>query len=245
MRSVLTYYYLLSGFEGLSISRSKNTLYALLQSATIQDGGDDKSTARYTRLLGWDVSGVSTETGEGAATLVEEYVVPLPLSDKGNAQGASEALFVGEGVFLVLARDGDGQGGDDNNSKYRLVCFVFSERGRELNGRTDSILLICRQADLVSILPPATNIANTEFDSPMFPIAKDGVLNKTITPAAYLSFVDMIDDDELERFGVHNGQSRFLAPPSLAELVLLRQTKRSNSARRKMGKLGSSTSARR
>jgi hypothetical protein len=127
------------------------------------------------------VSGVSTVTGKGDAVLVEEYVVPLPLSGKGNAQGANEALFVGEGVFLVLARDGDGRGGDDNKSKYR-------------------------QADLVSILPPATNIANTDFDSPMFPIAKDGVLNKTITPAAYTSFIDMIDDDELKRFGLHNGK---------------------------------------
>lgn len=86
----------------------------MLQGATIQDGGDDKSTSRYTRLLAWNVSDPTVQP-----KLVGEWVVPLALSSKGNTQTANELHFVSPGVFLALARDGDGRGGDDTNSKYR------------------------------------------------------------------------------------------------------------------------------
>lgn len=87
----------------------------MLQSATIQDGGDDKSTSRFTRLFAYDISSPSTVR----PSLKGEWVVPLPLSDKDNTLAASEIHFVSNNVFFVLARDGDGHGGDDNNSKYK------------------------------------------------------------------------------------------------------------------------------
>jgi hypothetical protein len=141
----------------------------------IQDGGNDKSTARYTRLLAWDVSGSSS----ARPPLIGEWVVPLPLSSKGDAQSASELHFVSPGVFLVLARDSDGRAGDDTKSGYK-------------------------QADLISI-SGATDIHNTEFDDPANPIAKKGKLNSLITPATYVSFVNYIDATQLSRFGLHNG----------------------------------------
>ncbi|KAI9441280.1 hypothetical protein H4582DRAFT_2055239 [Lactarius indigo] len=39
------------GFEGLTISSDGNMLYALLQSASVQDGGSEKKTSCYTRLV--------------------------------------------------------------------------------------------------------------------------------------------------------------------------------------------------
>ncbi|RDB14561.1 hypothetical protein Hypma_016290 [Hypsizygus marmoreus] len=161
------------GFEGLTLDKSKQVLYAMLQSATIQDGGNDKSTSRYTRLVAYDVSNPSVRP-----PLVGEWIVPLPLSDKGNTQGCSEIHFVSPGVFLALSRDGDGRGGDDNNSKYK-------------------------QADLFSIAG-ATDIRNTKFDDPANPIAKKGKLDKSITPATYASFVNYIERTGLARFGLHN-----------------------------------------
>lgn len=104
----------ISGFESLTIDTTTNTLYAMLQSALMQDGGNDKSTSRYTRLFAWDVSNPSV-----SIQLVGEWVVPLPLSDKGNTEECNEIHFLGAGVFLALSRDGDGRGGDDNNSKYK------------------------------------------------------------------------------------------------------------------------------
>lgn len=162
------------GLEGLTVDSTGNTLYALLQSATIQDGGDDKGSSRFTRLFAWDISNPSTVR----PPLVGEWVVPLPQNSKGNTLGASELHFVSPNIFLALSRDGDGHGGDDNNSAYK-------------------------QADLVDITK-ATNIAGTKFDSSSNPVAKSGKLDKSVTAATYTGFVDMIDDDQLARFGLHN-----------------------------------------
>ncbi|KAI0371998.1 hypothetical protein BV20DRAFT_135428 [Pilatotrama ljubarskyi] len=164
------------GFEGLTLDASGKTLYALLQSATIQDGGSDKSTSRFTRLLAYDVSDALLVR----PTLIGEWVVPLPQNKKGNTLAASEVHFVSEGVFLVLSRDGDGHGGDDDNSSFK-------------------------QADLLDITN-ATDIHGTNFDDPSRPIANDGKLDKSITPGTYVSFVDFIDNTQLGRFGVHNGK---------------------------------------
>lgn len=106
--------HLTSGFEGLTIDPTTNTLYAMLQSATIQDGGSDKSTSRFTRLLAYDVSNPLVEV-----PLIGEWVVPLPQSSGGNTEACSEIHFLGAGVFLALSRDGDGRGGDDNKSSYK------------------------------------------------------------------------------------------------------------------------------
>ncbi|KAF5359713.1 hypothetical protein D9756_002857 [Leucocoprinus leucothites] len=160
------------GFEGLTIDPTTGRIYAMLQAATIQDGGDDKSTSRYTRLLAFDVQG-------NQSTLAGEWVVPLPLSPKDNTETCNEIAFVGNGVFFALSRDGDGRGGDDNNSKYK-------------------------NADLFSIRN-ATDIHGTKFDSPAHPIASNGKLDSSITPATYVPFISFVDDDQLARFGLHNG----------------------------------------
>ncbi|KAJ3567531.1 hypothetical protein NP233_g6310 [Leucocoprinus birnbaumii] len=160
------------GFEGLTIDPSTGRIYAMLQSATIQDGGDDKSTSRYTRLVAYDVQG-------DTSTLAGEWIVPLPQSSKGNTRGCSEIHFVSDGVFLALSRDGNGRGDDDDDSDYK-------------------------NADLFSI-KGATDIHGTKFDSPSTPASPGGKLDKSITPATYVSFVSLIDDDQLKRFGLHNG----------------------------------------
>ncbi|KDQ11358.1 hypothetical protein BOTBODRAFT_189903 [Botryobasidium botryosum FD-172 SS1] len=160
------------GFEGLTSSPSGSTLYALLQSATIQDGGADKSTSRHTRLLSWNV------TPSGSATLAGEWVVALPQSKKDNTRGQSEIIYLNDKQFLVLARDGDGNGSDEIKSSYK-------------------------SADLIDITS-ATDIHGTKFDSST-PISPGGVLDKSITPATYTAFVDYLDKDQLKRFGLHNG----------------------------------------
>ncbi|KAF9002928.1 esterase-like activity of phytase-domain-containing protein [Cyathus striatus] len=162
------------GFEGLTFDVSTGTLYAMLQSATIQDGGDDKSTSRFTRLFAWNVANLASP-----ATLVGEWVVPLPQSSKGNTEACSEIHFVSPNIFFALSRDGDGHGGDDNKSSYK-------------------------QADLFSIAN-ATDIHGFKFDDPANPIAKKGKLDKSITPATYVSFVNFLDSTQLARFGLHNG----------------------------------------
>ncbi|OBZ77982.1 hypothetical protein A0H81_01866 [Grifola frondosa] len=164
------------GFEGLTADPSGTTLYALLQSATIQDGGNNKSTSRYTRLLAYDIS----DPLVARPMLVGEFVVPLPQSKKGKTRAASELHFVSDDIFLVLSRDGDGHGGSSDKSSYK-------------------------QADLLDI-STATDIHATKFDDPRNPIATNGTLDGSITPGTYVSFVSFIDDTQLARFGLHNGK---------------------------------------
>ncbi|KAL1715163.1 esterase-like activity of phytase-domain-containing protein [Schizophyllum commune] len=167
-------------FENLTLDPATQTLYAMLQSATVQDGGDDDETSRHTRLLAYDVSGVSTADGTGNASYVGEWVVQLPVSgNKGKTRKASEIHFVSNGTFLVLCRDGKGAGDDDSKAKYKNIG-LFSLSG-------------------------ATDISNSAFDDPANALAKGGELVDSVSAAEVIDFIDLIDDDELERFGLHNG----------------------------------------
>lgn len=115
--SLETQYLHHEGFEGLTIDESTQTLYTMLQSATIQDGGHD---SRFTRLFAYGVSNPAV-----VPPLVGEWVVPLPLSARGKVEACSEIHFVSPGIFLALSRDGDGRGGGDNKSKYKCVFLFF------------------------------------------------------------------------------------------------------------------------
>jgi len=183
----------IEGFEGLTFDVDTHTLYVMLQSATIQDGGISKTTSRYTRLFAYDVGSPITKP-----ELVGEWVVPLPRSSKGNTQACSEIHFVSPGIFLALSRDGDGRGGSGTKSGYKCVSVLFS---------VERLLIVKpapRQADLFSIAS-ATDIHGSKFDSPANPIAVGGVLDSSITPANYVSFVNYLDSTQLARFGLHNG----------------------------------------
>lgn len=87
----------------------------MLQSATIQDGGNKKSNSRYTRLLAYDIS----QPTEIRPALVAEYIVPLPQDSDGKTLGASEISFISDQLFLVLSRDSNGHGGDATESTYK------------------------------------------------------------------------------------------------------------------------------
>lgn len=102
------------------MSPDGNTLFALLQSATIQDGGSGKSTSRFTRLLAYDV----THELPSTPPIIGEWVVPLPLDSKENTLAQSEMHFISQNIFFVLARDGDGHGGSSDKSSYKSVQIL-------------------------------------------------------------------------------------------------------------------------
>jgi len=167
------------GFEGLALSADGKQLYALLQSATIQDGGEGGSSPkRYnTRFLSYDISDVK------APKLSAEYVVQLPrfkdAKGKQLVAAQSEIHALDDHRFLVIARDsGHGQGLKDADSVYRGID-LFDTTG-------------------------ATNIAGTDFDKAK-PVAPGGELDAAVTPVKYGRFIDMNDNTQLGRFGLHNG----------------------------------------
>lgn len=167
------------GLEGLTLSPDGKTLFALLQSATRQDGGaGGASTTRFnTRLLAYDIAGATP-------VLRGEYVFQLPATR--TAAGAtlvcaqSEILAINNTQFLVIARDsGFGHTSVIPASQYRKI--------------------------LVYDISGATNIAGTKFDDPAHPIAPAGVLDSSIRPATRTEFIDINDSAQLAKFRLHNG----------------------------------------
>ncbi|TEY78300.1 hypothetical protein BOTCAL_0050g00320 [Botryotinia calthae] len=171
------------GFEGLSISSDGKTLYTLLQAANNQEGGLKSQTERYTRFLSYDISDPRNPL------YLSEYVVSLPLwtdptasaSKNPKTAAQSEIHALPNGQFLILARDsGSGNGQDSTESIYR-------------------------QIDIFDI-SNATNVKGTKYDCASCAIASSkGVLGSGIKTATYCPWLDVNDNEELERFGVHNG----------------------------------------
>jgi hypothetical protein len=112
------------GFEGLTTSPCGESLYVLLQSAPVQDGGPSKATNRHTRFLKYNVKNLNR------IKLEAEYIVPLPQSSKGNTLAQSELLWLNDNQFLVLARDGNGAGDPDTGAKYKCVS-LYSINARQ------------------------------------------------------------------------------------------------------------------
>ncbi|WP_222873027.1 esterase-like activity of phytase family protein [Hankyongella ginsenosidimutans] len=142
------------GLEGLSLAPDGKTLIAVLQSAAIQDlnSASINTTRRTTRIVTYDISDLDNPVVTG------EYALQLPtyLNANGNVRVAaqSEILALSPTRFLILPRDGAGQGNADPLSRYRQVDIVdFAD---------------------------ATNVLNTPDEAQ---IAPNGVLKDSITPA--------------------------------------------------------------
>ncbi|KAJ8110293.1 hypothetical protein ONZ43_g5907 [Nemania bipapillata] len=175
------------GFEGLSVSADGKSLYVLLQAATVQEGGLNKQTERYTRFLRYDVS------NKLAPVYVGEWIVPLPLYNDPTAKPSknpkvaaqSEILALDNGQFFVLSRDSDaGNGQDVTQSVYRQMD-VF-----DIAGATN-----IKATGIYDCADPTCAVAD----------ADTGVLTGGITVATYCSFLDFNVNVQLNRFNVHNG----------------------------------------
>ncbi|KAL8691792.1 MAG: hypothetical protein Q9218_003068 [Villophora microphyllina] len=171
------------GLEGLTISPDGKTLYALMQSALINDGGPDNPNRRQARLLEYDISNAKKPE------YIHEYVVTLPLwtdptakkSKQTKVAAQSEIHALGNNQFFILARDsGAGHGQSSSTSIYRHI----------------DIFDISSATDIRSMTNDATN---GSIASPT------GVLNPGITAATYCSFLDFNVNSELDKFGLHNG----------------------------------------
>lgn len=108
------------------------------------------------------------------------YVVQLPLTPKGKVAGQSEIHFISNTQFLVLARDSDaGRGLKDTESKYRNADVFDISKATNIKDKYDS------------------------FDSQI--ASREGVLKAEITPATYCPWLSYNNNEQLGRFGVHNG----------------------------------------
>lgn len=176
------------GMEGVSVSPDGTRLFAVLQSATLQDNPTNQAVRRNnTRVLVYDISANRTPTSP-----VAEYVLQLPVfNNSATGVGAatttaaqSEILALNNTQFLVLSRDGNGRG---TNGNANAIAFK-------------SVLLV----DITG----ATNIAGTAFagTTPISTSAAangSGALVPGITPVQQIELVNMLNTAQLSRFGIN------------------------------------------
>lgn len=173
------------GLEGMAVTPDGTRLFALLQSATVQDtSGASQQTRNHTRLFVYDIAGDNRE----APVLVGEYVVRLPQIDlNGNNSGLdgtaaqSEIVALGQSSFLMLPRDGNGLG------KGTTLPIVFK-----------SVQLV----DFAS----ATNVLG-QFDGIGQAVSPAGVLADGVNAAAAAEIINMLQPDDLAKFGLNANTS--------------------------------------
>lgn len=169
------------GLEALTVSPDGTRLFAILQSATIQDtAGANAATRNNTRVLVYDISKTRTPKAP-----VGHYVLQLPtVRENGDGKPAdvtaaqSEALALNDTQLLVLARDGNGRGKGTTNAA------VFK-----------SVLLV----DLAG----ATNLAGTSHDQGVEPVARDGMLVAGIKPVGQVELINLLNPVQLAKFGMN------------------------------------------
>jgi len=179
------------GLEGLSVSPDGKRLFAVLQSATLQDNPTNVAVRRNnTRVLIYDIGTNRTPT-----TPVAEYVLQLPVYNNsatgtGNANATaaqSEVLALNNTQFLVLSRDGNGRGTNGNANQ---IAFK-------------SVLLV----DVTG----ATNIAGTAYSTGTNPTPisttaaanGSGALAAGIVPVKQVELVNMLNTAQLTKFGIN------------------------------------------
>lgn len=170
------------GMEGVTLSPDGTRLFAVQQSASVQDSvAANQATRLNTSVLIYDVGTNPTPTAPSA-----HYVLQLPTFDRDGVgdvadrtAAQSEVLALNNTQFLMLTRDGNGV----DNGDTRPIVFK-------------SIYLV----DVTG----ATNIAGTAFETTTnTPIAPNGVLSPTITPVQSVQFVNILNTEQLTRFGLN------------------------------------------
>jgi len=171
------------GAEGMSLSPDGRTLFVMMQSALIQDSATGNAAGRVnTRVLAYDVS-----KDPAPAQPKAHHVIQLPAYDADGKGGApnrtaaqSEIVALDDHRFLMLSRDGAGQGADNKNP------IVYK-----------SILLV----DLTN----ATNLAGTEYETGTSSLLQDRTstaLRPEIIPADRIELINMLNAPQLARLGL-------------------------------------------
>jgi hypothetical protein len=164
------------GFEGMSVAPGGKTLFVMSQSALVQDL--DPANIKPTRR---NVRLLEYDIS-GAPRLIHEYVVQLPLYADGNKQSIaaqSEMLALNDHQMLLLCRDsGGGFTAKRDASAYRVISMIDTGGASDIAGR---------------------------FDAAGQAVAPGGNLRADIRPSRMTPLLDINDNAELARFGLHNG----------------------------------------
>ncbi len=198
------------GMEAVDITPDGKFLVSMLQSATRQDTpGNLDQNRSYTRLFVYDI----TKTGTPSAP-VGHYLVELPtFSSKGVNAAAnktaaqSEIVALSSSTFMVLTRDGNGNGAGNAGPKTSSSTVGYADNP-----------LVFKSIALVSTAN-ATNLAGTVYETGYTP-AVTGT-GSTLAPVAGIvaatttDFVNLLNVQQLVRFGLNMNTVSTLGAASL------------------------------
>ena len=189
------------GMEAVDITPDGKFLVSMLQSATRQDNPGNKDFNRaYTRLFLYDITKNATPTAP-----TEHYLVELPVT-RSKGDGAipnktaqqSEIVALSKSSFLVLTRDGNGNG--SGNAAYNAAGVGFADNPQ-----------VYKNIALVSTLG-ATNLAGTIYETTYAPAVTGPTTASnpmTLAPVAGIvaatttDFVNLLNVNQLARFGLN------------------------------------------
>jgi len=126
------------GMEGIAISPDGTRLFAMLQSATLQDSGAGNPGRSNTRILVYDITGSDLPTDP-----IDQYVLQLPridtdLSGTVDRTGAqSSILSLSNTELLILSRDGNGRGANNNSPVFKSILLANLPTGTDIDGTYD------------------------------------------------------------------------------------------------------------
>lgn len=169
------------GLEGMSVTPDGTRLFAVMQSALVQDtNGTNQQTRNNTRLFVYDVAGANREN----PVLIGQYVVKLPQFHSTGSGAAvnrtaaqSEIIALNGTSFLMLPRDGNGLG----------------------TGTTSPIVF--KSVQLVDFAT-ATNILGM-YDAEGAAVSPAGVLRPEVKAAASMEVINMLEPTDLAKFGLN------------------------------------------
>jgi hypothetical protein len=107
------------GMEGLAISPDGQTLFGLMQSPLLQDGGLDNNFKR----VGVNIRLLKLNLKTGATA---EFVYPL---ENGVENGVNEILAINDHEFLVIERDGAGGAA----AKFKKIFYIDIKGARDVS----------------------------------------------------------------------------------------------------------------
>ena len=198
------------GMEAVDITPDGKFLVSMLQSATRQDTPSNSDFNRsYTRLFVYDITKTGTPTSP-----VGHYLVELPtFSSKGVGAAAnktaaqSEIVALSSNTFMVLTRDGNGNGAGNAGPKATSTGVGYADNP-----------LVFKSIALVSTAN-ATNLAGTIYETG-YTSAVTGTAG-TLAPVADIvaatttDFVNLLNVNQLARFGLNMNTVSTLGAASL------------------------------
>ena len=199
------------GMEAVDITPDGKFLVSMLQSATRQDTPSNSDFNRaYTRLFVYDI----TKSGTPSSP-VGHYLVELPtFSSKGVGAAAnktaaqSEIVALSSNTFMVLTRDGNGNGAGNAGPKSSSTTVGYADNPQ-----------VFKSIALVSTAN-ATNLAGTAYETG-YTTAVQGT-GSSLAPATGIvaatttDFVNLLNVSQLARFGLNTNTVSTLGVASLS-----------------------------